>query len=56
VNLIKSVAKFLVVAWVAYLVIAPRMGHILMTMRLPMAQAMDYFHETLFLRTATSCS
>ena len=49
VNLLKSVAKFTVIAWVAYLVVKPRRPFILATMHLPMGQALEYFRETLFL-------
>lgn len=49
VNLLKSVAKFAIVAIVAYLVVRPRIPMILATMTYPMAQAMEFFRETLFL-------
>jgi flagellar biosynthesis protein FlhB len=48
-NLLKSVFKFAIVAWVAYLVVTPRIPAILATMKLPMAQALEYFRQTLFL-------
>ena len=49
INLLKSVFKFAVVAWVAYMVVAPRLPSILATMKLPLFQALSYFRETLFL-------
>jgi flagellar biosynthetic protein FlhB len=49
VNLLKSIAKFIVVAWVAYLVVVPRLPSILTTMNLPMGQALQLFKDTLFL-------
>jgi flagellar biosynthetic protein FlhB len=47
-NLLKSLFKFAVIAWVAYGVVAPRMPEILSTMNLNMQQAMGYAQETLF--------
>jgi flagellar biosynthetic protein FlhB len=49
INLLKSIAKFIVVAWVAYLVIVPRLPSILTTLRLPMGQSLQLFRDTLFL-------
>ncbi|WP_306601294.1 flagellar biosynthesis protein FlhB [Geothrix sp. 21YS21S-2] len=48
-NLLKSILKFLIVAWVAYLVVVPRLPAILATMTYPMAQALEYFRQTIFL-------
>jgi flagellar biosynthetic protein FlhB len=49
VDTIKSLAKFAVIAWMAYAVVAPRMPLILSTMYLSMNQAMGTMQETLFL-------
>jgi len=49
VNLVKSILKFVVVIWVAYAVVAPRIPMILATMKAPMGQALAYFKDTLFL-------
>ena len=49
VEIIKSLAKFAIIAWMAYAVVAPRMPVILSTMYLSMNQAMGYMRETLFL-------
>jgi len=49
VNLLKSLGKFTVIAWVAYSVVVPRMPVILSTMHLSLGQAMGYMQETLFI-------
>jgi flagellar biosynthetic protein FlhB len=49
IDIIKSLAKFAIIAWMAYAVIAPRMPVILSTMYLSMNQSMGYMQETLFL-------
>jgi flagellar biosynthesis protein FlhB len=47
-NLAKSLFKFVIIAWVAYGVVAPRMPAILSTMNLSMKQSLGYMQETLF--------
>jgi flagellar biosynthetic protein FlhB len=49
VEIFKSLAKFTVIAWMAYAVLAPRMSVILSTMHLSMSQSMGYMQETLFI-------
>ena len=49
VDTIKSLAKFVVIAWMAYAVVSPRMPVILSTMFLSMNQSMGYLQETLFI-------
>jgi flagellar biosynthetic protein FlhB len=49
VDILKSLAKFGAIAWMAYSVIMPRMPVILSTMYLSMNQAMAYMQETLFI-------
>ncbi len=49
VELLKSVIKFLLLAWVAYAVLASRVPLLLGTLRLPLGQALDLFQETLFI-------
>ena len=49
VDLLKSLAKLVIIAWMAYAVLGPRMPTILTTMRMPLPQAMAYLQETLFL-------
>ena len=49
IEVFKSLAKFAIIAWMAYAVVAPRMPVILSTMYLSMNQAMGYMRETLFL-------
>jgi flagellar biosynthetic protein FlhB len=48
VELLKSLAKFAIIAWMAYAVLVPRMPTILSTMNLSMNQAMGYMEATLF--------
>jgi flagellar biosynthetic protein FlhB len=48
VDLFKSLAKFALLAWVAYAVMEPRIPLLLATLKLPLGQSMDYFHNTLF--------
>jgi flagellar biosynthetic protein FlhB len=47
-NLLKSLFKFAIIAWVAYGVVAPRMPAILSTMNLSMKQSLGFMQETLF--------
>lgn len=49
VELGKSLAKLAIIAWVAYVMVKPRMGPIMATMHLSMGQAMGYLQETLFM-------
>ena len=44
----KSLAKFAILAWVAYLVLAPRIPGILTTLQLPLGQSLQFLRETLF--------
>lgn len=48
-ELTKSLAKFLILAWVAWAVIAPRIPGILGTLNTSLPQSLDLLHETLFL-------
>jgi flagellar biosynthetic protein FlhB len=48
VDIIKSLAKFAIIAWMSYAVLAPRMPTILSTMFLSMNQSLGYMQETLF--------
>ncbi len=47
VDLLKSLLKFVLLAWVAYGVLAPRVPLLLDTLKLPLGQAMGLFQETL---------
>jgi flagellar biosynthetic protein FlhB len=49
VDLLKSLAKLVIITWMAYAVVGPRMPVILSTLHLSMAQAMGYLQETLFI-------
>lgn len=49
VELIKSLAKFLILAWVAYLVLAPRVPAMLATLNNPLPHSLAVLSETLFL-------
>ena len=49
VDLLKSLLKFVVIAWMAYAVVLPRIPTILATMKMPLNQAMAYLQETLFI-------
>jgi flagellar biosynthetic protein FlhB len=48
VNVIKSLAKFVIIIWVTYSVVVPRMPFIMATMHLSLGQSMGYLQETLF--------
>jgi flagellar biosynthesis protein FlhB len=48
VELLKSVAKFVVMAWVAYAVLEPRVPLLLSTLRLPLGQAIDILQSAVF--------
>jgi flagellar biosynthesis protein FlhB len=49
VDLVKSLLKFTIIAWMFYAVMAPRMPVVLSTMHLSMGQSMAYMQETLFI-------
>ena len=49
VDLLKSLAKLVIIAWMAYAVLGPRMPTIMTTMRMPLTQSLAYMQETLFL-------
>jgi len=46
---LKSVAKFAILGWVAYLVLAPRIPLLITTLQLPLGQSLTYVQETLFI-------
>ncbi|HEX9080737.1 MAG TPA: flagellar biosynthesis protein FlhB [Holophagaceae bacterium] len=48
VDLLKSLLKFTLLAWVAYAVLAPRIPILLDTLKLPLGQALGLFQEALF--------
>jgi flagellar biosynthesis protein FlhB len=48
VETIKSLAKFGILGWVAYLVLAPRIPILLTTLMLPLGQSLYYLQNTLF--------
>ena len=48
VELFKSLAKFALLALVAYVTLQPRIPMLLATLKLPLGQAMDIFHAALF--------
>jgi flagellar biosynthetic protein FlhB len=47
-DLFKSLAKFALLAWVAYAVLAPRIPALLDTLKLPLGASMELFQEALF--------
>ncbi len=48
VELLKSLAKFFILAWVAYLVIGPRLQGMLGTLNAPLGQSLAFLGDTLF--------
>ncbi len=48
VDLVKSLAKFALLAWVAYAVLEPRIPILLSTLKLPLGQSMDLFQAAVF--------
>ncbi len=48
VDLIKSLAKFALLAWIAYAVLEPRVPQLLATLKLPLGQSLDIFQSALF--------
>jgi len=48
VDLIKSLAKFGLLAWVAYLVLAPRIPMLMATLKLPLGPSLDIFQSAVF--------
>jgi flagellar biosynthesis protein FlhB len=49
VEIFKSLAKFFILGWVAYLVLAPRIPVLLTTLKLPLGQSLHYLQSTLFI-------
>lgn len=49
VELLKSLFKLLIIIWVAYTVIGPRLPQILSTQKQPLAQTVGYLQETLYI-------
>jgi len=45
----KSLGKFLIIIWVAYSVLGPRMPSVMSTLKLPLGQSLRFLQETLFL-------
>lgn len=48
IDLLKSLAKFVLLAWVAYAVLAPRIPMLLDTLKLPLGQSLDLFQSAVF--------
>ncbi|MDP1832727.1 MAG: flagellar biosynthesis protein FlhB [Geothrix sp.] len=48
VDLFKSLAKFALLAWVAYSVLEPRIPLLLATLKLPLGQSLDFFQSAVF--------
>ncbi len=48
VELIKSLAKFALLAWIAYVVLEPRIPLLLDTLKLPLGQSLDIFQSAVF--------
>ena len=46
---LKSLAKFGILGWVAYLVLSPRLPILLTTLKLPLGQSLYYLQNTLFI-------
>jgi flagellar biosynthetic protein FlhB len=46
---LKSLAKFAILGWVAYLVLAPRVTILLTTLKMPLGQSLFYLQNTLFI-------
>jgi flagellar biosynthetic protein FlhB len=46
---LKSLAKFAILGWVAYLVLAPRIPILITTLRIPLGQSLAYLQNTLFI-------
>jgi flagellar biosynthetic protein FlhB len=49
VEILKSLGKFLIIAWMAYTILGPRMPIILSTLKLSLGQSLQFMQETLFL-------
>ena len=49
VEMLKSLAKFGIMGWVAYLVLSPRIPILLTTLKLPLGQSLYYLQNTLFI-------
>jgi flagellar biosynthesis protein FlhB len=48
VELVKSLAKFVLLAWIAYSVLRPRVPLLLDTLKLPLGQSLDIFQSAVF--------
>lgn len=48
VDLVKSLAKFAIMAWVAYAVLAPRIPALMDTLKLPLGQSLELFQSAVF--------
>lgn len=49
VEILKSLGKFMIVVWMAYLILAPRMPILLGTLKMPLHQSIRFLQDTLFL-------
>ncbi len=49
VEILKSLGKFLIIVWMAYAILGPRMPMVLSTLKLPLGQSIRFLQETLFL-------
>ncbi len=49
VEILKSLAKFAILAWVTYVVLAPRVPLLLTTLKLPLGQSIQFMQETLLI-------
>jgi flagellar biosynthesis protein FlhB len=49
VEILKSLAKFFILGWVAYMVLGPRVPVLISTLKLPLNQGIHYLQETLFI-------
>jgi len=49
VEILKSLGKFLIMAWMAYMILGPRMPIIMSTLKMPLGQSLQFLQETLFL-------
>jgi len=49
VEILKSLGKLLIIGWMAYAVLGPRMPTALSTLKLPLGQSLHFLQETLFL-------
>ena len=49
VGILKSLCKFMIVIWMAYIILAPRMPILLGTLKMPLGQSIRFLQDTLFL-------